>query len=44
MSYNIVDHLHKIKVTLPIMEVMNIIQQKEKNLKPSKMKIQGKIE
>lgn len=29
MPYNIVDHLHKMQVTLPIMEVMKIPPQKE---------------
>jgi hypothetical protein len=29
MSYNIADHLHRMQVTLPIMEVMKIPQQKE---------------
>lgn len=29
MPCNIIDHLHKMKVTLPIMEVMEIPQQKK---------------
>ena len=29
MTYNIVDHLHKMQVTFPIMEVMKTPQQKE---------------
>lgn len=29
MSYNIVNHLHKMQVTFPIMEVMKIPQQKD---------------
>lgn len=33
MFYDIVDHIHKMKVMFPIMEVMKIPQQKENLIK-----------
>ena len=33
MSYNIMDRIQKMKVTLPMMEVTNIFQQKENFIK-----------
>ena len=42
MSYNTVCHLHKMQVTLPIMDVMKILQQKNNLIKALENEIHGR--
>ena len=44
MYDNIIDHVNRMKVTLPIMEVMKILQQKENLINALEKKILGEID